>query len=147
MCVICNHVIDIDEPLTGNYFYQFAACMQGKQKKLACGPSVSLKHKGKHTRTRKHKAPPITDNETPPDEIDDIFIPDALPGRHFHMDFGFVRGSTYTIKQEHGPTITSKDGYNSYLLIIDRVARYMWVFLTSSRHPPIIIAQRVLHKY
>ena len=121
--------------------------MQGKPKKSARGPSVSLKHKGKHTRTRKHKTPHIIDNENPPDEIDDIFISDALPGQHFHMDFGFVRGSTYTIKQEDGPTITSKDGYNSYLLIIDRATRYMWVFLTTSKHPPISIAQRVLNKF
>ena len=146
MCGIHKHVIGIDEPLTGNSFYRCAACMQGKPKKSARGPSVSLKHKGKHTRTRKHKTPHIIDNENPPDEIDDIFIPDALPGQHFHMDFGFVRGSTYTIKQEDGPTITSKDGYNSYLLIIDRATRYMWVFLTTSKHPPISIAQRVLHK-
>ena len=108
---------------------------------------MSLEYKGKHTCTRKHKTPHINDNENPPDEIDDIFIPDALPGQHFHMDFGFVRGSTYTIKQEDGPTITSKDGYNSYLLIIDRATRYMWVFLTTSKHPPISIAQRVLNKF
>ena len=72
--------------------------MQGKLKKSARGPSVSLKYEGKHTRTRQHKTPHINDNEHRLDEIDDIFIPDALLGQHFHMDFGFVRGSTYTIK-------------------------------------------------
>ena len=63
------------------------------------------------------------------------------------MDFGFVRGSSYTIKQEDGPTITSKEGYNSYLLIIDRATRYMWVFLTSSKEPPTEIARKVLQKF
>ena len=63
------------------------------------------------------------------------------------MDFGFVRGSNYTVKDEHGPTITSKDGYNSYLLVIDRASRYAWIFLTKSKHPPISVARKILNKF
>ena len=63
------------------------------------------------------------------------------------MDFGFIRGSQYTIKTEEGPTITSKDGYNSYLLIIDRATRYTWVFLSKSKHPPVDIAREILRKF
>ena len=63
------------------------------------------------------------------------------------MDFGFVQGSTYTIKQEDGPTITSKDGYNSYLVIVDRSTRYTWIFLTKSKHPPTAITRKVLKKF
>ena len=42
----------------------------------------------------------------------DIECTKGEPGQHFHMDFGFVRGSDYTIKSED-KTITSIDGYNS----------------------------------
>ena len=38
------------------------------------------------------------------------------PGQHLHMDFGFVRGSEYRIKSKEGPTVTSHDGKNSYLI-------------------------------
>ena len=34
------------------------------------------------------------------------------------MDYGFVRGKD-TIKNETGPLITNKDGFNCYLLIVD----------------------------
>ena len=63
------------------------------------------------------------------------------------MDFGFVRGSQYSIKNENGSTITSKDGYNSYLLVIDRASRYTWVFLTKSKHPPVNLARKVISKF
>ena len=80
-------------------------------------------------------------------EIDNIFLQKGLPGQHFHMDFGFVRVSKYTLKQENGPTITSKDGYNSCLLIVDRATRYMWIFLMSTKHPPVETARKVLNKF
>ena len=72
---------------------------------------------------------------------------DGEVGQHFHMDFGFVQGSEYRVKQEHSPTTTSIDGFNSYLIIMDRVTQYIWVFLTTSKSPPINLAQRVLSKF
>ena len=27
--------------------------------------------------------------------LDDLHLPEALPGQHFHIDFGFVQGSEY----------------------------------------------------
>ena len=78
------------------------------------GPSASNKHRRK--RTKKHKKQ--QDLEEEPRNNDNMHLPDALPVQHFHMDFGFVRGSNYTIKQEDEPTVTSKYGYNSYLLTI-----------------------------
>ena len=33
--------------------------------------------------------------------------------------------------------VQSFDGFNSYLLIVDEVSRYLWVFLTKSKEPPI----------
>lgn len=59
------------------------------------------------------------------------------PGCHFHMDMGFICGSKYSHKREDGHLVTSLDGYNSYLLIIDRATRYLWVFLSCYKMPPI----------
>ena len=53
----------------------------------------------------------------------------------------------YTIKQETGHTITSKDGYNSYLIIVDRATRYTWIFLTKTKEPPVNIVRKVLRKF
>ena len=44
--------------------------------------------------------------------------------QHFHMDFGFVRGSGCIIKQEDKSIITIINGLNSYLIIVDRVTRF-----------------------
>jgi hypothetical protein len=33
--------------------------------------------------------------------------------------------------------VHSLDGFNSYLLIVDELSRYCWVFLCSSKEPPI----------
>ena len=63
------------------------------------------------------------------------------------MNFGFVRGSEYTIKQEHRLRTTSKDGFNSYLIIVDQVTRYTWIFLTMSKSQLINIVERVLNKF
>ena len=84
--------------------------------------------------------------------IDDPANPDdcvqqGVAGQHFHMDFGFVRGSTYNVKQENELTLTSIDGYNSYLIIVDTVTRYIWLFLTASKSPPITIAQNIISKF
>jgi dUTP pyrophosphatase len=43
--------------------------------------------------------------------------------------------------------MTSIDRKNSYLSIIDKATRFMWVFLTSSKTPPIKIIQTVLNKF
>ena len=113
------------------------------------GPSASSKHHRR--RTKKHKlayplpATPIHDKDI--DDNDDIYIPNSPPGQFFHMDFGFVRGTNFTIKQEDGPTITSKDGYNLYLIIVDHATRYTWIFLTKTKQPPVSIARRVLQKF
>ena len=53
-------------------------------------------------------------------------------GQQFHMDFGFVSG-----KDQNNQIIRSHDGYNSYLLIIDAKTRYIWTFLSKTKHPPI----------
>ena len=69
------------------------------------------------------------------------------PGQCFHVDFGFMKGTGYCTKDEEGRTITSIDGYRSYFLIIDRKTRYIWVFLTKTKKPPVQILQQFLKEH
>jgi hypothetical protein len=69
------------------------------------------------------------------------------PGQHFHVDFGFMKGSGYCKKDEEGQTITSIDGFRSYFLIIDRKTQYVWVFLTKSKRPPLTIFAQFLKEH
>ena len=120
--------------LHGNAFYKCPSCMSGKlSTKRAIGKAP--KPKG-----RPAIPPPAHDD-------DDIYIPDAQPGQHFHMDFGFVRGSDYNYKTDTGTTITSIDGKRAYLAIIDRATRYTWIFTTSNKKPPIDAARMILDKF
>jgi hypothetical protein len=60
------------------------------------------------------------------------------------MDFGFLRASTldYTLPDpKRDRVITSFDGYNSYLLVVDDYTKYVWVFLCKSKEPPIQVAE------
>lgn len=79
---------------------------------------------------------PITSTQ-PHDACVDTTDIGCQPGERFHMDLGFVRGTKFSYKDEDGNLVTSMDGYNSYLLIIDRATRYTWVFLAKSKAPQI----------
>ena len=118
-------------PLKGNAFFRCPSCMSGK---LATKQPIGKKKNINNTK-------PIDDDN------DDIYIPNAEPGQHFHMDFGFVRGSDFNYKTQTGKTVTSIDGKNAYLAIIDRSSRYTWVFITDSKLPPVKEAQMVLSKF
>ena len=50
-------------------------------------------------------------------------------------------------KSKKEKTITSIDGYNSYLIIVDRSTRYTWIFLQSSKEPPINAIKILLTKF
>ena len=108
-------------------------------------PSESSKRKRK--RSTKKKFIEITEKELNDEYKDDIHISNVKLGQFFHMDFGFVRGTNYTLKQEDKSTVTSKDGYNSCLILMDRATRYTWIFLTKSESPPVNIARKVLRKF
>ena len=43
------------------------------------------------------------------------------------MDFGFVRGSDWAKKDNDNKLVTSVDGYCSYLLVIDKASRFIWI--------------------
>ena len=91
----------------------------------------------------------FADDDEMEEYIDHIHLPDALPGQHFHFDFGFVCGSDFKMKTNNGegPTITSIDGKNSYCLIVDRATRYMWVYLGNTKAPPVEPVCMVLQKF
>ena len=57
------------------------------------------------------------------------------PGQALHMDYGFVRGTGWKSKDDSGTTITSLDGFRSYLLIVDKATRYKWIFLSRTKVP------------
>ena len=67
--------------------------------------------------------------------------------RCFYMDFGFLRASTLDLSQPtHGGNrvVYSHDRFTSYLLIVDEASRYIWVFLTNRKSPPLIIVNEFL---
>eukprot|EP00956_Cyclotella_meneghiniana_P004202 scaffold5163_cov49-Cyclotella_meneghiniana.AAC.3 len=71
-------------------------------------------------------------------------------GQRFYFDFGFIRASNNDFSR---PTKTkdriveSYDGYNSYLLIVDEISKYCWIFLTKSKEPPIELTKLFLRQY
>ena len=59
----------------------------------------------------------------------------------FHMDFRFM-----SVK-EGNELIKSHDGYNCYLLIVDLFTRYLWIFLSKNKHPPLRTVKQFLWTY
>ena len=122
MSLIHKHVLGVPT-LRKHDFHRCEACMAAKMKKVPIGKSSKVVRQ------------PIS--EEMPSE----------PGQHLHMDFGFVRGSDWAEKDDDGKLITSIDKYRSYLLIIDRATRYIWVFLTKTKEPPVAQAKGILEKF
>ena len=74
----------------------------------------------------------------------------AGKGRRFYMDFGFLRSSSSDFQRPSTDTdrvVTSFDGFKLYLLIVDEHMRYVCVFLTRSKDPPVETAGAFLTKY
>ena len=72
------------------------------------------------------------------------------PRKRFYMDFGFMRVSDSDFDgrdRTRARVIKSWDGFSSYLLIVDEASRYIWVFLTKSKDPPIDIVESFLGKF
>ena len=82
-----------------NALYRCQTCMSGK-----------LATRRKYKTQQKIK-------ETVEEHCEDICdsTKTGLPGQHFHIDFGFVRGQDDNSKKIHN----SIGGYNCYVLIID----------------------------
>ena len=99
---------------------------------------------GKLTTKRKYKGKPTIPKQIN-DHDEDICeaTPKGSPGQHFHIDFGFVKGKDDDNRTVH----TSIDGYNCYVLIIDRVTRFTWVFLAKNKRPPVETIRQILVKF
>lgn len=68
-------------------------------------------------------------------------------GQRFYMDFAFMRASADDYgrrSKEKDRVIRSFDGYTSHLVIVDEVSRYVWVFLTKSKEPPVDLIRAFL---
>jgi hypothetical protein len=118
MSIIHNHASGIPK-LKRNKFYSCSSCISAKFRKQHIGP-------------KKTYCKVATD--TKPCEI----------GQHIHADFGFVRGSDWSKKDNDGKLVTSMDGYRSYCLMIDRGSRYIWIVLTKRKTPPIESSRNLL---
>ena len=137
----CMHHHSIGIPsLKGNTFYGCPTCMPEK---------LSIKRKFGKNRTKSklsNDAMELAKTVIPIEDTNDFYLPDAATGQHFHMDFIFVRGKEY--KQKRGAkTITSIDGKNAYLIIVDRATRLQWAFTTDNKRPPLEIIKNVLNKF
>ena len=62
-------------------------------------------------------------------------------GDRLQMDFGFMSAKT------DNRIIRSHDGYNCYLLIVDYFTRFIWVFLTKNKAPPLKTVGHFLRTY
>ncbi len=63
------------------------------------------------------------------------------------MDFGFMRASTsdYARRDKSKDRVVfSYDGFTLYLLVVDKASRFVWVFLTATKSPPIDIIKEFL---
>ncbi len=135
MSIIHDHAIGVPK-LRRNQFYSCAACLTGKFKKSHIGEVKSYQH---------DHAEPDEPDPTNPQSFENTT--DYKIGQHLHMDFGFVRGSEYCKIDNDGKLVTSIDNYRSYLLVIDKASRYIWIFLTKTKNPPISQVEGLLSKF
>jgi dUTP pyrophosphatase len=151
MSILHKHV-DHVPPLKGHPLYKCTSCEHSKSRQHAHNhndtPSTSFHPDNKDEQpvpqesTQTESQEDVTSDPTKSLEETDIQC-----GHHFSIDYGFMKGSGYCIKDEEVKTITSIDGYRSYCLIIDRKSRYTWVFLTKTKTPPLEIMQQFLKQH
>jgi hypothetical protein len=70
--------------------------------------------------------------------------------QRWFMDFGFLRASTSDFSRPdktRDRVVTSFDGYNAYLLIVDEYTKYVWVYLCVSKDPPIDLIELHLDQF
>ena len=99
----------------------------------ACGSCMRSKFHNKSLKPTSTNTSTTTQNKQPINVTNDnIGI-----GQFLHMDYGFVRGSDYMARDNDGKLVTSIDKYRAYLLVIDKKSRFIWIFLTKTKEPPI----------
>ena len=135
--------------LRGNAFFRCPSCMKNKLCTKHTGKRTNLgscRNCARDTPTTGKKTTNTENSDTRDDDsdtesdwdeyLDNLHLPDALPGQHFHIDFGFVRGSDFKVPtgtNGTGPTLTSMDAKNSYCIIVNRATRYIWVHLDNTK--------------
>ena len=126
--------------LKGNPFYRCASCMQHK---LSTKQPFQTSHNSLGTCTIiEGPGPPQTSNASE----ETATTPSDTPGQHFALDWGFMRGSSWSDKKDD-KLITSIDGMRCYCVIVDKATRYTWVILSSSKDPPVDAVRQVLKKF
>ena len=76
--------------------------------------------------------------------------PASAPGQQFYMDYAFFRASTSNYSKPDTKTdrvIQSIDGFNGHLLIVDSYTKKAWVFLCTSKEPPLAEIRAFLKFY
>jgi hypothetical protein len=67
--------------------------------------------------------------------------------RRFYMDFGFMRASISIFSKptkKADRVVLSYNGFSSFVLIVDEASRFAWVFMTSTKEPPLEIVDAFL---
>ena len=121
-------------PMKPNKFYNCAACMSCK---FHSRHIPSLPKQQSHINPTAVVANIIPASNPTPSKI----------GQYLHMDYGFVRGSDWSAKDNDGKLVTSVDKYRAYLLIIDESSRYIWIYLTRTKSPPLEQVQGLLKRF
>jgi hypothetical protein len=78
--------------------------------------------------------------------------PDRVTYRaaRFYFDFGFIRASNEDFTRpsvKNDRVVESYDGYSSYLLVVDELTKYSWIFLTKTKDPPIELTRQFLKQF
>ena len=109
-----------------------------------CGSCLRSKF---HSRSIKRQPTTIPTKQTHTNIKTPIEKQQTFIGQHFHMDYGFVRGFDWNRKDNDGKLVTSVDKFRSYLIIIDRHTRYIWIYLTKTKSPPTTFVSTLLKKF
>jgi len=160
-CASTDNMGDIDKHvddcphLTCNRFWKCKTCMQENATYRTGIESTKTTSKPAVANTPKSQDKEALESQTAEEDIppaqptvqqDAIKDEELRPGQVFQMDYGFVRGSGYSTKDEEGRRITSLDGMNCYLIIVDRKTRRTWAFLQKAKTPPIDLVRSFLRK-
>ena len=108
----------------------------------ACGSCLRSKF---HNKSLRKKPNSESCTKIAASSTNSTYSDSARVGQFLHMDYGFVRGSDYTSKDNDGKLVTSIDKYRAYLLVIDKKSRFIWIFLTRTKEPPISQVQSLLN--
>ena len=81
------------------------------------------------------------------DNIEDKVDKSTFVGQHQHMDYGFMQGSDWSKKDNARKLVTNVDKYRSYLFVINKRSRYIWIFfLTKTKSPSLEQLDELLTK-